>query len=222
MSRLSPTPCCLPQTPRRCWPGSRAAHSRRTRTAGAHRRRYGQLECGRWKDPGMTANEILHLVTRMPGAVAVTASEADRAPEPAGRHVPLLRPRGRRARQPSTPVRHDRDQGFRRIRYRLKPEPARRVPPSTSPSGETSSESSSATRPPLTWTSSRLRLRAVDQLLPHPVYASQSWVYILNPGAASSAHARVLLSHPHTRASERHQPRPWPTSCGGPRLPGVR
>ena len=31
----------------------------------------------------MTANEILHLVTRMPGAVAVTASEADRAPEPA-------------------------------------------------------------------------------------------------------------------------------------------
>jgi hypothetical protein len=83
MSRLSPTPCRLPQTPRRCWPGSRAAHSRRTRTAGAHRRRYGQLECGRWKAPGMTANEILHLVARMPGAVAVTASEADRAPEPA-------------------------------------------------------------------------------------------------------------------------------------------
>jgi Family of unknown function (DUF6194) len=51
--------------------------------AGAHHRRYGQPECGRWKDPGMTADEILHLVTRMPGAVAVTASEANHAPEPA-------------------------------------------------------------------------------------------------------------------------------------------
>jgi hypothetical protein len=35
--------------------------------------------------------------------------------------------------------------------------------------------------------------------------ASQSWVCILNPGAASGTQARSLLSHAHTRARERHQ-----------------
>jgi hypothetical protein len=46
---------------------------------------------------------------------------------------------------------------------------------------------------------------ALDRLLPHPVYASQSWVCVLNPGAASSAQARSMLSDAHTRASERHR-----------------
>jgi soluble lytic murein transglycosylase-like protein len=44
---------------------------------------------------------------------------------------------------------------------------------------------------------------ALDRVLPHPVYAAQSWVSILNPGAASSAQARDLLSHAHARASRR-------------------
>jgi hypothetical protein len=48
---------------------------------------------------------------------------------------------------------------------------------------------------------------ALDRLLPHPVYASQSWVCVLNPGAASGEQAHLLLSHAHTRAGERHRGR---------------
>lgn len=54
------------------------------------------------------------------------------------------------------------------------------------------------------WTSSRLRLRRPDQLLPHPVYASQSWACILNPGAASSAHPRPVV--PRSYPSQRTPP----------------
>jgi hypothetical protein len=39
--------------------------------------------------------------------------------------------------------------------------------------------------------------RALDVLLPHPVYATQSWVSILNP---SAEHARALLERAHSRA----------------------
>ncbi|MFC7446359.1 DUF6194 family protein [Rhodococcus daqingensis] len=42
---------------------------------------------------------------------------------------------------------------------------------------------------------------ALDRLLPHPVYASQAWVSILNPGAATAALARALLAEAHARAT---------------------
>lgn len=52
---------------------------------------------------------------------------------------------------------------------------------------------------------------ALDTLLPHPVYAPQAWVAILNPGERTAAQARELLGGAHARAVRRHRPaRPSP------------
>jgi hypothetical protein len=48
---------------------------------------------------------------------------------------------------------------------------------------------------------------ALDRLLPHPVYAPQGWVSILNPGDATGAQVRTLLVQAHARAVERHRRR---------------
>ena len=45
---------------------------------------------------------------------------------------------------------------------------------------------------------------ALDQFTPHPVYAAQGWISILNPSAANSAQVRSLLTEAHARAAERH------------------
>jgi hypothetical protein len=47
---------------------------------------------------------------------------------------------------------------------------------------------------------------ALDLLLPHPVYAVQAWVSILNPGEGTGEQARSLLIEAHTRATKRHRP----------------
>jgi len=47
---------------------------------------------------------------------------------------------------------------------------------------------------------------ALDQVIPHPVYATQGWVSILNPGPTTSAQAQQLLSGAHDRAVARHRP----------------
>jgi hypothetical protein len=51
----------------------------------------------------------------------------------------------------------------------------------------------------------RFDFAAVDRLLPHPAYATQAWVSILNPGPATSRQARSLLADGHARAVERHR-----------------
>lgn len=45
--------------------------------------------------------------------------------------------------------------------------------------------------------------RAPDVLLPHPIYAAQGWVCIVNPGPATSDLLRSLLSEAHARAVAR-------------------
>jgi hypothetical protein len=47
---------------------------------------------------------------------------------------------------------------------------------------------------------------AQDCLLPHPVYGSQGWVSILNPGDKTSEQAKSLLTEAHARATERRRP----------------
>jgi len=47
---------------------------------------------------------------------------------------------------------------------------------------------------------------ALDQLLPHPSYAAQAWVSILNPDRLSPR-AKGLLTQAHERAAKRHRPR---------------
>jgi hypothetical protein len=47
---------------------------------------------------------------------------------------------------------------------------------------------------------------ALDRLLPHPVYATQGWVCVLNPGAAAGEQVRSALVAAHARAAARHRP----------------
>ena len=53
----------------------------------------------------------------------------------------------------------------------------------------------------------RLDYTALDRLIPHPAYAAQAWVSILNPGEATARQARALLTDAHARAVRRHDRR---------------
>ncbi|MBO0707028.1 MAG: erythromycin esterase [Candidatus Dormibacteraeota bacterium] len=45
---------------------------------------------------------------------------------------------------------------------------------------------------------------AVDRLIPHPVYATQAWAAVINPGDASDERVRTLLVEAHAREVRRH------------------
>jgi hypothetical protein len=45
---------------------------------------------------------------------------------------------------------------------------------------------------------------ALDRLMPHPAYASQSWVCVLNPSPATFAAVKPLLAEAHSKAATRH------------------
>ncbi len=47
----------------------------------------------------------------------------------------------------------------------------------------------------------------LDRLLPHPAYATQGWVAVLNPGPDTSERVRELLTLAWERAAERHHPK---------------
>ncbi|WP_424216630.1 DUF6194 family protein (plasmid) [Streptomyces sp. BI20] len=44
---------------------------------------------------------------------------------------------------------------------------------------------------------------AFDRILPHPVYAAQGWIAILNPGPVTAPHLRALVHEAHARAVAR-------------------
>jgi hypothetical protein len=69
----------------------------------------------------------------------------------------------------------------------------------------TASEADGA--PEVAWADHQARFdfAVLDRLLPHPAYATQAWVSILNPGPATSTQARALLAEAHTRAVGRHR-----------------
>ena len=48
---------------------------------------------------------------------------------------------------------------------------------------------------------------ALDRLVPHPVYASQGWVSIVNPGEDTGPRLRDLLEGAHALAKGRHDRR---------------
>lgn len=48
---------------------------------------------------------------------------------------------------------------------------------------------------------------ALDRLLPHPSYAAQGWVCVLNPGERTAEQVRDLLREAHGRAADRHRAR---------------
>ena len=47
----------------------------------------------------------------------------------------------------------------------------------------------------------------LDRLIPHPVYASQGWVSILNPGERTGAQAQELITAARELAGKRHDRR---------------
>jgi hypothetical protein len=48
---------------------------------------------------------------------------------------------------------------------------------------------------------------ALDEVIPHPVYAAQSWLSVLNPGESTDDTLQALLSEAHARARERYDKR---------------
>ena len=48
---------------------------------------------------------------------------------------------------------------------------------------------------------------ALDQIMPHPVYAAMSWVCVLNPGPRTFDQAMLLLAEAHETARRRHDHR---------------
>ncbi|HMQ34072.1 MAG TPA: DUF6194 family protein [Chloroflexaceae bacterium] len=48
---------------------------------------------------------------------------------------------------------------------------------------------------------------ALDTLMPHPEYAAQSFICVLNPGDATVQQVRSLLAEAHERAVQRYQRR---------------
>jgi Family of unknown function (DUF6194) len=53
---------------------------------------------------------------------------------------------------------------------------------------------------------------ALDRLMPHPVYARQAWVCVLNPGPQTFVAVKPLLAEAYSRAAGRHG---RPTSPSG-------
>jgi hypothetical protein len=47
---------------------------------------------------------------------------------------------------------------------------------------------------------------ALDTLMPHPVYAAQSWLSIVVPGERTTARAHELAAHAHSRAVHQYRP----------------
>ena len=57
----------------------------------------------------------------------------------------------------------------------------------------------------LTTPDSTYDFTVLDRLLPHPVYAPQSWVCVLNPSEATLREIQPLLAEAHDRAARRYR-----------------
>jgi hypothetical protein len=155
----------------------------------------------------MTQDDIITLVTGLPGGVTFTASEANGAPEASwGDSFFYYDPDGEptNRRMPfATIVVHDYD-GFDTASHLNRPGVFRL----NIAVGRTAFEELIG-YPPREHAarSARFDYTAIDKLLPHPAYATQAWVAILNPGEATSALARSLLTDAHALAVRRHRRR---------------
>ena len=156
----------------------------------------------------MTQDDVIAFVTSLPGVVAVTASTANGAPEvswgdsfffydpdgdtPANRRMPF-----------ATIVTKDYD-GFDTASNLNRPGVFRL----NVAVGRSAFEELIGYPPPAhAAQSARFDYTAIDQLVPHPAYATQAWVAILNPGETTAALACSLLTDAHTRAVQRHRRR---------------
>jgi hypothetical protein len=154
----------------------------------------------------MTSDEIIAFVTGLPGVVAVTADEAGGAPEVAwGDSFFYYDPDGTADRRMpfATIVTKDYD-GFDTASDLDRPNVFRL----NIGVGRTRFEELIGYPPAAhAGRSEALDYTVTDELIPHPAYATQAWVAILNPGEATGELARSLLTEAHARAAHRHRPR---------------
>ncbi|MEW2546894.1 DUF6194 family protein [Streptomyces sp. NPDC047002] len=150
----------------------------------------------------MTEDEIIRYVRSLPGAVALTAGEETGAPEAAwGDSFFFHDPDGdtpQARRFPfATLVTHDYagfDTASRLDRpgaFRLNIAVGRELFTELLGQGP---EAAPATAPDYT---------APDRLLPHPVYAAQGWIAVVNPAGSTAARVPGLLAAAHDRARAR-------------------
>ncbi|MBC6471112.1 erythromycin esterase [Actinomadura alba] len=156
----------------------------------------------------MTQDDIIAFVIGLPGVVAVTASEASGAPEISwGDSFFFYDPDGDAAtdrRMPfATIVTKDYD-GFDTASNLNRPGVFRL----NIAVGRTAFEELIG-HPPRAHAarSARFDYTALDQLVPHPAYATQAWVAILNPGETTAALACSMLTDAHALAVQRHRRR---------------
>jgi hypothetical protein len=154
----------------------------------------------------MTQDDVIAFVTRLPDVSAVTASEANGAPEVSwGDSFFFYAPEGGApGRMPfATIVTKDYD-GFDTASKLNRPG-VFRVNVAV---GRAAFEELIG-YPPAAHAahSARFDYTAIDRLIPHPAYATQAWVAILNPGETTATLARSLLSDAHARAARRHHRR---------------
>jgi hypothetical protein len=150
----------------------------------------------------MTEQEIIEFVAGLPGVVVVTAAEGDGSPAVAwGDSFFFYDPDGAGDRRMpfATIVTKDYD-GFdtasdlnRPGVFRLNIGVGRAV------------FQELLGYPPAEHHASVVDHTVFDRVLPHPAYATQGWVSILNPGAATDDQARALLTGARTRAAQRHR-----------------
>lgn len=156
----------------------------------------------------VTEDEIVQFVTGLPGVVAVTASEAGGAPEGTwGDRFFFYDPTGDDAaaqRMPFATIVTQDYAGFDEASDLNRPDVFRL----NIGAGRTAFEQligHSATAH--AQHQDDYDYAARDVLLPHPVYASQGWVCVLNPGETTTGLVRRLLSDAHALAAERHRRR---------------
>ncbi|GLW08102.1 hypothetical protein Misp01_32320 [Microtetraspora sp. NBRC 13810] len=159
----------------------------------------------------MTEDEIIEYVSGLPGTVATTAAEGDGSPEMAwGDSFFFYNPGGDGVPQGQLPyatiVTKDYE-GFdsasdlnRPGVFRLNIAVGRArfqelvgFPPAAHEDH----------RPGIDYT-------VLDRILPHPLYATQSWICVLNPGEVTGPQVHALLGQAHTHAARRHRPQERP------------
>jgi hypothetical protein len=149
----------------------------------------------------MTEDDITAFVTGLPGVVTVVAGEANGAPEVAwGDSFFFYDPDGGDRRMPFATIVTKDYAGFdtaselnREGVFRLNIGVGREAFEELigAPPGQAGEFDAAAT----------------DALIPHPVYAAQGWVAILNPGERTAALARALLTGAHAKAVRRYRRR---------------
>jgi Family of unknown function (DUF6194) len=159
-----------------------------------------------WSDDGyVTESEIIEYVSSLPGVVWMTASEENGAPAVAwGDTFFFYDPEGNVAEDRRTPfatmVTHnypgwdtesDLDRhGIFRLNIAVGRSEFQRLigyPPADQDASH-----------------QQFDYAAIDVLLPHPLYASQGWISILNPGAQQIPELKRLLDHAYHLAVGRH------------------